>query len=496
MAGNVLRQTNAKSDTPRIGILVVAYNAAGTLAQTLDRIPEDFRGRIEKIFVCDDHSQDSTYLVGLGYKQMNTQLPLVVTRHPRNLGYGGNQKAGYQMAIDNGLDIIVLLHGDGQYAPELLPEIVAPLERGEADAVFGSRMMHKGQARQGGMPLYKYVGNKILTRYENMMLGSDLSEFHSGYRAYSVESLKQLPFQQNSDVFDFDTEIIIQLHAAGMRIKEIPIPTYYGDEICYVNGMQYALDVVKDVTKYRLAKLGIGEATVHTTEKYELKPDPGTSHSTLIQWASEARPCKTLDVGCAGGYLAEQLARFGHKVTGIDIVESQGVRGRLDSFIQADLDQGIPTEVDSDYDLIVLGDVIEHLRDPDSFMTSITSHLSDEGVILASIPNFGHWYPRARTLGGAFDYDQHGILDKGHVRFFTKKSFERLLTRSGLRAVRHDHVGVPISKVGGGILAKAFSVFEKVGLKLWPRLFAYQFTYALEPANRPIETYEANPAKR
>jgi len=257
---------------PRIGILVVAYNASSTLAKTLDRIPPDFRAKIQEIFICDDASQDDTYLVGLGYQQVTKDLPITVVRHQVNLGYGGNQKAGYQLAAEHDLDIIVLLHGDGQYAPELLPEIVAPLERGEADAVFGSRMMNKGDARKGGMPLYKYVGNRVLTALENRTLGSDLSEFHSGYRAYRVSALADLDLAESSDGFNFDTQIIIQLIDKGKRIVEIPIPTYYGDEICYVNGMRYAADILADVAAYRLAGMGFttGEAR-RMSEEYALK---------------------------------------------------------------------------------------------------------------------------------------------------------------------------------------------------------------------------------
>ena len=149
----------------------------------LDRIPPDFRGRVSSVLVFDDHSQDATYLVGLGYQQLSDDLQVEVHRNPQNLGYGGNQKAGYRRAIELGLDVIVLLHADGQYAPEVLPEIVAPLEANESDAVFGSRMMVKGAARRGGMPLYKFVGNRILTTFENAALGTNLTEFHSGYRA-------------------------------------------------------------------------------------------------------------------------------------------------------------------------------------------------------------------------------------------------------------------------------------------------------------------------
>src|SRR5438045_2211847 len=125
-------------------------------------------------------------------------------------------EGGVPLAIENGLDIVVLLHGDGQYAPEILPDIVEPLELDKCDAVFGSRMMEPGAARRGGMPLYKYLGNKVLTQFENAFLEMNLSEFHSGYRVYSVEALKRLPFEANSDDFPFDTQIIIQLKAAGL----------------------------------------------------------------------------------------------------------------------------------------------------------------------------------------------------------------------------------------------------------------------------------------
>src|SRR6478672_13681896 len=257
---------------PRIGILVVAYNAAGTLADTLDRIPSDFRSRIAEVFVCDDASADDTYLVGLEYQAATQDLPITVIRHKVNLGYGGNQKAGYRLAAEHDLDIVVLLHADGQYAPELIPDIIAPIERGECDAVFGSRMMEKGAARKGGMPLYKYLGNKVLTTVENRVLGSELSEFHSGYRAYNVHTLSELDLSATSDGFNFDTQIIIALHSHGKTIVEIPIPTYYGDEICYVNGLRYAADVVADVATYRLATMGFTSGDlVQVGPEYDIK---------------------------------------------------------------------------------------------------------------------------------------------------------------------------------------------------------------------------------
>ena len=188
----------------RIGVLVVAYNAASTLAAVLDRLPPAFREQVTEVVVCDDASSDCTYTVGKDY-QAQTDLPLTVIRRPQNLGYGGNQKAGYRWAIDHGLDIVVLLHGDGQYAPEVIEDLVAPFEDASVDAVFGSRMMVPGSARLGGMPLYKFVGNRILSRFSNAATGLELTEWHSGYRAYRVEALRDIDFESKSDGFDFDT---------------------------------------------------------------------------------------------------------------------------------------------------------------------------------------------------------------------------------------------------------------------------------------------------
>ena len=356
----------------RIGILVVAYNAASTLATVLDRIPESFRGRITKVLVGDDASQDSTHLVALGYQQLSTDLPLEVIRHPRNLGYGGNQKAGYHWAIDQDLDIVVMLHADGQYAPESLPAMVAPLERGEADAVFGSRMLDEGAARRGGMPLYKYVGNKILTRIENVAAGTSLSEWHSGYRAYSVAALRDLPFDRNHDDFDFDTQIIVQLIEAGKRIVEIPIPTYYGDEICHVNGLGYARDVTRDVLRYRAHKMGFGSGELaFNSEAYELKEGPGSSHDVVLRWLRDRPAGRILDLGCSDGVLAERLREAGHHVTGVDLVAHEGVKERVDRFIEADLDLGIPPEAEGPFDVVLAADVLEHVRHPDRILDQI-----------------------------------------------------------------------------------------------------------------------------
>ncbi|HEX8095801.1 methyltransferase domain-containing protein [Jatrophihabitans sp.] len=474
----------SKKGRLRIGLLVVTYNAASTLQATLDRIPIDFRAEIDEILIFDDASPDATVDHGLAWRAVNADISTTVVRHLRNLGYGGNQKQGYLAAIDRGLDIVVLLHGDGQYAPECLPEMVAPLISGEADAVFGSRMMQPGTARAGGMPLYKYVGNKILTWVENRLLSSSLTEFHSGYRAYRVSALADIPFDRNTDAFDFDTQIIVQLLDAGKHIVEIPIPTYYGDEICYVDGLQYARDVIRDVVQYRLTKMGIGtHAWVPTDVEYALKQGEGTSHTLIMQLLTGIAPGRVLDLGCSGAKLSELMRQRGHHVTGVDSVEIPGARERLDSFCLGDLEYGIPHSAGTGFDVVVAADVIEHVRDPEKLLRDMAHVLAPGGVIIISTPNFGYWYSRGRAALGTFDYDRRGILDQTHLRFFTRSSLRRLVARSGLDILALDYTGLPLDvlALNDNPISRLAHRLDRALVRLRPTVFGYQFVAKLAP---------------
>jgi glycosyltransferase involved in cell wall biosynthesis len=475
---------NGDAGWPRIGIMVVAYNAATTLAKTLDRIPVEFRARIAEVIVLDDASKDDTASHGQLWAQREDTPKTIVIRHSKNLGYGGNQKAGYALAMERGLDIVVLLHGDGQYAPEMLPEMVAPLVRGECDAVFGSRMMDRGAARKGGMPLYKRVGNRILTRIENRMLGTKLTEFHSGYRAYSVAALRELPLEHCTNDFDFDTQIIIQLVHAGKRILEIPIPTYYGDEICYVNGMAYAKDVVKDVIEYKFAAKGFGTTRwVSKPDEYAFKDGDGSSHSMMLEMLAGAPPSRVLDVGCSGGLLAEHIRARGHYVVGVDYLEIPGVRQRTDEFYEADLNHPLPPQVGGGYDVVIAGDIIEHLYRPGEALREIRKALRPGGQVLLSVPNFGHFYPRLRTMFGLFGYDRRGILDDTHLRFFTRRTLRRMVRGFGFDILEERATGLPLGTISeaDGLRLRMMRRIDRGFVRLRPTLFGYQFVLRLVP---------------
>jgi glycosyltransferase involved in cell wall biosynthesis len=486
----------------RIGILVVAYNAVTTLASTLDRIPESFRSSIDVVLVSDDFSTDQTYEVGVAYQREANGLPMVMLRQPRNLGYGGNQKFGYRWLVDQGVDVAVLLHGDGQYAPELLPDMVAPIVEGRADVVLGSRMLGGG-ALAGGMPLYKYVGNKVLTRFQNRVSGLHLSEWHSGYRAFSLAELAKIPFEENSDGFHFDTEVLLQLYDSGARIAEIPIPTYYGGEICRVNGVQYARDVSVDVLRYRLARLGFGASHLaRWSTAYAWKDAPDASHRVVLRALEDRPPGRVLDLGCGGGYVGAELRKRGHVVVGVDSFPDVETRERLDRLVVADLDGGLPSAVleEAPFDVVVAADVLEHLRDPDRLLRELHGVCSPDAILVASVPNISHWYPRLRIGLGRFDYDHRGILDATHLRFFTWRSFRGLAYRAGWLDDERRVTGLPLEilerKDGPGLkrsVGGAVRSVDRAGRRVWPALFAYQYVAVLsrDPARVRAEEPES-----
>ena len=230
--------------------ILPAYNAARTLKMTLDAIPRDI---VDDVVLVDDASKDNTVEVARA-------LGLKTFIHQQNRGYGGNQKTCYREALKLGADIIVMVHPDFQYDPTFIPELVRPIAMGEYDAVFGSRMLVRKNALLGGMPYWKFIANIFLTKFENFILGMRLTEYHSGFRAYSKKVLETLPFELNSDYFVFDTEIIVQMKIAGFRIKEIPISTRYFPEASMIGiwrSTQYGLGILHVLWKYIFYRIGL-----------------------------------------------------------------------------------------------------------------------------------------------------------------------------------------------------------------------------------------------
>jgi SAM-dependent methyltransferase len=379
--------------------------------------------------------------------------------------------------------------------------MVAPILEDRTDVVIGSRMVGGG-ALSGGMPVYKYVGNRILTRFQNRVSGLHLSEWHSGYRAFSLERLAEIPFEDNADGFHFDTEVLLQLYDAGARIAEVPIPTYYGDEICRVNGLAYAKDVSADVVRYRLARLGFGASPLaRWSTAYAWKDAPDASHRVVLDAVADRPARRVLDLGCGSGRLAAELRKQGHIVVAVDAAPEPETGGRVDLLVVADLAEGLPDEVveGAPYDCVLAADVLEHLRNPDRLLRDLHRVCTPETILVASVPNIGHWYPRVRIGFGRFDYDHRGILDATHMRFFTWRSFRRMAYRAGWLVEERRVTGLPLEILGGegglGLtraVKKAVSLVDRTGRAAWPSLFAYQYVAILsrDPARLPAQDSE------
>ena len=469
-------------------IFIVAYNAEKTIVSVLNRIPETLSIEYDTtVLIIDDCSDDSTYQIARDYVAIGFWCRTVILRNPVNQGYGGNQKIGYEYAISNGYDVVALLHGDGQYAPESLPVLLGPFtKKDRPDAVFGSRMLRKPDALRGGMPLYKFVGNRILTRLQNFLLGSNLSEFHTGYRIYSVEALKTLPFHLNTNDFHFDTEIIVQLIFSKAKTLELPIPTCYGNEICHVNGIRYAWDVMKVSIKARLIRLGLFydpklAVTALPENKYLSKFDFYSTHSLTFDLVPPNSV--VLDLGCGNGFLSEKLHREKHCiVTAVDVSADKTIPGC--SYISCDLNNTLPEPAWEDLDAVLLLDVIEHLSNPEAFLEKLRTKLADNPKVsvIVSAGNVCFFITRLMMFLGQFNYGRRGILDITHTRLFTVNSLRRLLKYASYRIVEKKYVPAPYPlAIGSNSLSRFMVAANHLLARILPGLFAYQTVYVIKP---------------
>jgi glycosyltransferase involved in cell wall biosynthesis len=237
----------------RVIVLIPAYNAAATLEKVFARIPPAAQKRISKYVAVNDGSQDATAEV---LSRLSARYPaLIPLTHPVNRGYGGAMKTLLARAREEKADVAIVLHADGQYSPESIPELLRPFDEDTADLVQGSRMLGGGALR-GGMPLYKFVANKSLTAIENWAFGLKLAEYHSGYMVYAGKVLEQIPFEKLSESFDFDLEMIVMARVMGLRIGEIAIPTIYAEEVSHLKPVQYGLRVLSVVWRYKRGEYG------------------------------------------------------------------------------------------------------------------------------------------------------------------------------------------------------------------------------------------------
>jgi glycosyltransferase involved in cell wall biosynthesis len=441
------------------------------------RIPHQLLNDYEfELLIIDDSSQDKTF--ELSHSLSNRQdipFKINVLFNPVNLGYGGNQKLGYCYAIEKGYDFVALLHGDGQYAPECLPQLLLPLAHDGAAAVFGSRFLTPYGALKGGMPLYKFVGNRILTWFQNRLLRTTLSEFHSGYRLYSVNALRRIPFERNSNGFHFDTEIIIQLVTAGLPIVELPIPTFYGDEICRVNGMAYAWNVVKATIKARMQ-----EWSLFYDRRYDCGPSFNSHYQSKLWFPSThsfaynlIRPgSSVLDFGCSTTLATALKDRKRCRVSGVnkDALDDTC----FDAFYCRDLNDGLSDIPIHSSEYVLMMDVIEHVKSPEDLLDELRDR-NPSGEVIISTGNVAFAITRLMLLIGQFNYGRRGILDLTHTRLFTFTSLKQLLEQSGFVILEQKAMPAPFPlALGDGMISRFLLKLNSFLNRLSPSLFGYQ----------------------
>jgi glycosyltransferase involved in cell wall biosynthesis len=241
----------------KVVVVMPAYNAGKTLRTTCAEVPMDI---VDEIILVDDASHDETVAVA-------KELGLKTIVHPSNRGYGGNQKSCYKTALEAGADIVIMLHPDYQYTPKLVSAMAYILESGLYDVVLGSRILG-GQALKGGMPMYKYISNRFLTMAQNLLMGAKLSEYHTGYRAFTRKVLESVPIERNSDDFVFDNQMLSQIHFLGFSIAEVTCPAKYFEEASSINfrrSLKYGLGCLWTGVQFRLTKMGVYRAKLFRT---------------------------------------------------------------------------------------------------------------------------------------------------------------------------------------------------------------------------------------
>ena len=444
----------------RIGVLVLAHNAADVLPGTLDRIPAAFRDRIEEIIILDDASADDTFPVAAAWGRRNRLGRTTVLRHTKRLGHGGTRKAGLRIALEHGLDVVALLDGDGRYAPESLPSMVGPILDEAADAVIGIPESAGDEAR-----VSQGCGTALLKIAEHV-LGSSLHGFHSGYRTYGVGALRGIAFEANADDTEFDAQTLIQLRHDAKRIVHVPVAGELEDA-----GVKQGARVLRDVLEYRRVGMGFGTSDWVPRAEPAPRADHITSHESLLAELADLPMGRVLDLGCGDGHFAERIRGLGHRVVGVDDTEYEGVRDRMNLFVRADLNEGIPqgARVAAGYDVVVAADILQFLARARPAASRRPQCRCDPAArCTCACPTRCTGIRGCASCSGASTTTGAASSTCDHLRFFTRRSLRRLLVRTGYDILDEQVKALPFG--GQRLLARVL-----------PGLFAYQLIARTTP---------------
>jgi len=466
-------------------IVIVAYEAESHLPELIVRLGNISQIRdTYSVLLLDDASKDHTreYAEGL-FKKAGFSKWLAV-RNEQNQGYGGNQKVGYRYTLQSGkYTHVALLHGDAQYPPEAIPIMVEKALETQADVVLASRMWSIRSAWHGGMPYYKIIGNKLLTYIQNQLTKQNLSEYHTGMRLYSTELLARIPFELNSNGFDFDTEVLLQAFYVGAKVVETQIPTRYANEVCSVPGLRYAVDIIRDTFDYWLQNHGIG----CSLRFRDLKGKPWSyvdktqvkysTHDMAVRFLIKQQICSILDLGCGLGYIGAKVKTQLPTThwSGADL-EGNPPRG-YDQYWQCDFNKEIPPTNPYEYEAVLCLDILEHLNEPEEFLLRLRqAYPSNQNTIFFfSASNVAFISLRLGLLLGRFEYGDRGILNITHRRLMTRNAFIRMIRETGFTIENVIGVPAPFQLVFvRNWWTRALTIAQLPFIKILPGLFSFQ----------------------
>ncbi len=494
----------------RIALVVISSYDSKCFEAAMKELPEWLSGMIGGIFVpsivspvgLDGRGSSDPPMSSIEALAVAASTP--VTTVELQVGdalYGSIQKLAFRWALEENFDIVAIVNGSGNFPMGSLAALVKPIIVGECDVVSASRVGDGIVSKDVDAPWYKRFGNRGLSDLTNRLTGKSFDDWHCAYRAYSCRALDAIPFDRNSDGHIFDFEMMVQLLEGNFAVSEIPVSIVADNAFNWIECASFAFAAIISIVRYRSHKMGFGTgSTAFNSLAYELKFRENTSHANLLQWIGECPPGSVLDVGCSDGRFGELVESMGHTVVGVDGMELPGVRTRISEFYETDLDQGLAELLGGRrFDLIVAADVLEHLRTPEMLLAELKALLSEDGIILVSVPNLSHWYGRLKVGSGMFSYDRRGLFDVGHLRFFTPVSFRRTASSVGLEIVKTASTNTPVVDVltrgrraagdSGhaseiGVFPVAFEKLAKSLLRVWPSMFSYQLLFELRETKR------------
>lgn len=480
-----MTQPTTKDNQKRLLVCMLSYNSASFILDTLFRIPKGLDRFGAEVLVIDDASTDETTQKISDANLSNFSLPLVVLRNATNQGYGGNAKLGITYAIQKEFDAIAFTHADGQYPPELILDF-APLVLNDGySAISGSRMHNRRDALRGKMPLYKFFGNIFLTNFQNFLLSSNFSEFHTGFRIYDTKSLNKIPYDLASNYFDFDTDITLQFMEANLKIDERPIPTKYGNETSRVNVFKYGIVILRSTIAFWLQKRGLIYVRKFDISQKNGEEERSSNPSTLTEAHKLAieklKENSTVAlIGCGGGFLCDRISAAGCKPTVIDYDSSRD-QSDVRNFARPSASTLVNKNIGK-FDYTLLLDSLCQTPDPERLVSLIHAADCTKNALIATVPNVGFILSRVSFLFGNFNYATKGVLRHEHLKLYTRASIIALFEHNNFKIESIQMTVAPFGNVfRNTFLVKALTFINLGLIKIAPNLFGYSMIISVTP---------------